>query len=45
MAANNAVRVTLVLFDAGGKEVKVLTAPQTAANLQQEITSITGAKI
>lgn len=45
IAANNAAPITLVLFDAGGKQVKVLTAPQTAANLQQEITSITGAKI
>lgn len=45
IAANNAAPITLVFFDAGGKQVKVLAAPQTAANLQQEITSITGAKI
>jgi len=45
IAANSTVPITLVLFDAGGKQVKVLTAPQTAASLQQEITSITGAKI
>jgi hypothetical protein len=45
MAANNAARITLVLFDAGGKQVKVLTAPQTAASLQKEITGITGGKI
>ena len=45
MAANSTAPITLVLFDAGGKQVKVLTAPQTAANLQQEITNITGAKI
>jgi hypothetical protein len=45
MAANNAARITLVLFDAGGKQVKILTAPQTAASLQKEITGITGGKI
>jgi len=45
IAANSAAPITLVLFDAGGKQVKVLTVPQTAASLQKEITSITGAKI
>lgn len=45
IAANSTAPITLVLFDAGGKQVKVLTAPQTTASLQQEITSITGAKI
>ena len=45
IATNHAARITLVLFDAGGKQVKILTAPQTAASLQQEITNITGAKI
>jgi len=40
IAANNAAPITLVLFDAGGKQVKVLAAPQTAANLQQEIAAI-----
>jgi hypothetical protein len=45
MAASNAARITLVLFDAGGKQVKILAAPQTAASLQKEITGITGGKI
>ena len=45
IAANHAAPVTLVLFDAGGKQVKILAAPQTAANLQKEITNITGAKL
>jgi hypothetical protein len=45
IATNHAAPVTLVLFDAGGKQVKILTAPQTAASLQQEITNLTGAKI
>ncbi len=43
MAANNAARITLVLFDPSGKAVKVLTAPQTAANVEKAIASITGA--
>lgn len=37
IAANNAARITLVLFDANGKLVKVLAPPQTAENVQQEI--------
>ena len=37
MAANSAVRVTLVLFDANGKLVNVIYPPQNAASLQQEI--------
>jgi len=37
MAANEATRVTLVLFDAGGKKVKILYPPQTAESLQNEI--------
>lgn len=37
IAANHAAPVTLVLFDAGGNPVKVLHAPQTAGNVQQEI--------
>jgi hypothetical protein len=42
ITANNAARATLVLFDANGKPVKVLSAPQTAENLQQEIAGILG---
>jgi hypothetical protein len=42
MAANNAPSVSLVLFDAKGKQVKVLGIPQTAVNLQQEITNALG---
>jgi len=45
IAANHAAPITLVLFDAGGRQVKILAAPQTAANLQKEITNITGAKL
>jgi hypothetical protein len=45
IATSHAAPITLVLFDAGGKQVKILTAPQTAASLEQAITSITGAKI
>jgi hypothetical protein len=37
MQANSAARATLVLLDANGKLVKVLSAPQSAASLQQEI--------
>jgi hypothetical protein len=37
IAANNAARITLVLFDANGRLVKVLVPPQTAENVQQEI--------
>jgi hypothetical protein len=43
ITANNAARVTLVLFDANGKPVKVLYAPQTAESVQQEIAGILGA--
>jgi hypothetical protein len=43
IAANNAARITLVLFDPSGKRVRVLQAPQTAASLQKEIGAITGA--
>jgi hypothetical protein len=43
ITANNAARATLVLFDANGKLVKVLYAPQTAENIQQEIAAIPGA--
>jgi hypothetical protein len=42
IAANHAAPVTLVLFDAGGKPVKVLHAPQTAENVQQEIAGALG---
>lgn len=45
ITANNAARVTLVLFDASGKPVKVLYAPQTAENVQQEIAGILGAAL
>ncbi len=43
MAAHNAARITLVLFDPSGKEVKVLAAPQTTASLINEIDAINGA--
>ena len=43
IAANKAARTTLVLFDPRGKPVKVLTAPQTAADVEKAINSITGA--
>jgi hypothetical protein len=43
--ANNAARATLALFDADGKLVKVLYAPQTAENVQQEIAGILGAAL
>jgi thioredoxin-like negative regulator of GroEL len=42
MAANNAVPVTLVLFDAGGREVKILNAQQAAGSVQQEINAMLG---
>jgi hypothetical protein len=45
ITANNAARATLVLFDANGKLVKVLYAPQTAENVQQEIAGILGAAL
>lgn len=44
ISTSHAAPITLVLFDAGGKQLKILTAPQTAASLEKEITSITGAK-
>ena len=44
IAANNAARITLVLFDAAGRPVKVLTAPQTAENVQKEIAAIPSVK-
>ena len=40
--ANKAARATLVLFDANGNLVKVLSAPQTAESLQQEIGAVLG---
>jgi hypothetical protein len=43
MAANHAAPVTLVLFDAGGNPLKVLHAPQTAGNVEQEIATTFGA--
>jgi hypothetical protein len=43
ITANNAARVTLVLFDANGQAVKVLYAPQTAESMQQEIAGLLGA--
>jgi hypothetical protein len=42
ITANNAARVTLVLFDANGKPVKILHPPQTAESVQQEIAGILG---
>ena len=44
IAANHAARVTLVLFDASGKLVKVLPAPQTVETVEQEIAAIPGAE-
>jgi len=44
MAANNAERVRLVLFDASGIPVKILHVPLTAGNLQQEIADVIGIK-
>lgn len=43
IAANKAERVTLVLFDAEGKLVKVLYPPQTAGSVQQAIAGVLGA--
>jgi hypothetical protein len=43
IAANKAARTTLVLFDPSGRPVKVLTAPQTAANVEKAIAAINGA--
>jgi len=40
MAANEAPRVTLVLFGADGKKVKIIYPPQTAESLQQEIAGL-----
>ena len=45
IAAHNAARITLVLFDPSGKEVKVLQAPQTPASLINEIGAINGASL
>ncbi len=42
MKANNAARASLVLFDAGGKPVNILYAPQTAETLQQQIGGMIG---
>lgn len=42
ISANKAARATLVLFDANGKMVKILYAPQTVENLQQEIAGLLG---
>jgi hypothetical protein len=42
IAANNAAKITLVLFDAGGKPLKVLYPPQTPESVQQEITGTLG---
>lgn len=45
ITANHAARATLVLFDASGKPVKVLYAPQTVESVQQEIAGILGATL
>jgi hypothetical protein len=42
IAANQVPPVTLVLFDAGGRQMKVLHAPQTAESVQQEIATVLG---
>jgi hypothetical protein len=44
IASSHAAPITVVLFDAGGKQLKILAAPLTAASLEKEINSITGAK-
>jgi hypothetical protein len=43
-AANHASRATLVLLDEKGNFVKVLSAPQSVASLQSEITALFGGK-
>ncbi len=43
IATSHAAPITLVLFDPDGKQVKILTTPQTAASLEQAITNLTGA--
>ena len=43
--ANHAAPVTLVLFDASGNPVKVLHAPQTTENVQQEIAGALGVNL
>lgn len=45
MAATKSAGTTLVLFDPSGKEVKVLSDPQTAASIEKEIATITGASV
>jgi hypothetical protein len=40
--ANNAARVTLVVFDSNGKPVKILYPPQTVESVQQEIAGLLG---
>jgi hypothetical protein len=45
VTANKAARATLVLFDANGKPLKVLYAPQTAESIQQEIAGLRGAAL
>ncbi len=42
MQAHNAQRATVVMLDPGGKEIKILHAPQTAESLQQEIAAALG---
>ncbi|MBI3479415.1 MAG: hypothetical protein HY016_03525 [Nitrosomonadales bacterium] len=42
MKANNAPQVSLALFNAHGDLIKILGFPQTAGNMQQEITSALG---
>ena len=42
MAANHAAPVTLVLFNASGKLIEVLSPPQTAESMQQKITNTLG---
>jgi len=42
IVANQVSPVTLALFDASGNLVKVLHAPQTAGNVQQEIAAALG---
>jgi len=44
IAASHAAPITVVLYDASGKQLKILAAPLTAASLEKEINSITGAK-
>ena len=44
IADHHAASVTLVLFDGGGKAVKILQTPQTAEKVKQEIAEVLGVR-